>query len=413
MQGAALAAGWLRRVLELASVERAVDAALADLPTEPSLILGGGKAGAVMARRAAARFPGVPGAVAVPEEHAGRAGAVDLLAAGHPLPTAGSLAAVARQEALAAARPGEALFLLSGGATALLAAPEEALTLDDLRAVYRAVLGAGLDIGAMNAVRKHLTRWGGGKLARVLARPVTELAVSDVLDDDPAVIGSGPLAADPTTFRDAARFLERLEVPPAVTAFVRAGLDGRRPETVKPGDPALARVRRTVVLSNRTVVAGLARLLAPLDPVVLPPQTGDVEAVAATWAAVLRGRPGVYLAGGEPTVRLRGTGPGGRNQHLALAVGARAPAGEWLFASIATDGVDGNSANAGAFMSGALAVAGRADIDDGLARFASAETTARLGVAFNTGPTGTNVADIHLAVVGADVMQGLARLLEV
>lgn len=413
MPGAALAAAWLRRVLELASVERAVESALAELTAPPVLVLGGGKAGAVMARLAAARFPEIPGAVAVPEPHAGRAGAVELIGAGHPLPTPGSLAAVARQEALAAAHPGEVLFLLSGGATALLAAPEDPLTLEDLRVVYQALLGAGMNIGAMNAVRKHLTRWGGGKLARRLSRPVAELAVSDVLDDDPAVIGSGPLAADPTTFAEAARLVERLDVPERVLAFLRDGAAGRHAETAKAGDPALAMVRRTVVLSNRTVVAGLARALAPLAPVVLPPQAGDVEAVADTWGGVLCGKPGVYLAGGEPTVRLRGENPGGRNQHLALAAGARAGAGEWFFAAVATDGIDGRSGNAGAWMTGALAAAHRDEIRAGLARFASAETAARLGTAYQTGPTGTNVADIHLAVVGADARQGLARLLEV
>lgn len=413
MRDAALAAAWLRRVLSAASVEPAVDAALARLPRRPSVILGGGKASAVMARRVSRKYPNLPGAVAVPAACEDPAGIIALIPAGHPLPTEGSDAAVRVQEALAANRPGEALVLLSGGASALLAVPEPPLSLQDLRDVFQILLASGLDIGAMNTVRKHLTRWGGGKLARLLARPVTEFVVSDVLDDDPAVIGSGPLAADPTTFAEALRLVEPLGVPARVLEFLRAGVAGRYAETVKPGDPALAMVRREVVLSNRVVVAELARALAPLDPVVLPPQTADVEVVAATWAAVVRGKPGVYLAGGEPTVRLRGENAGGRNQHLALAVGARAGAGDWFFAAIATDGVDGRSDHAGAWLTGDLVAAHSPEIAAGLAQFSSAQTTARLGTAFNTGPTGTNVADIHLAVVGAEAMHGLARLLEV
>lgn len=412
MPDAALAGAWLRRVLETASVERAVDAALARLPNRPSVVLGGGKASAVMARRVSRKFPNLPGAVAVPAARDDAAGIIALMPAGHPLPTEGGVAAVRVQEVLAANRPGEALVLLSGGATALLAVPEPPLSLQDLRDVFQILLASGLDIGAMNTVRKHLTRWGGGKLARLLARPVTEFVVSDVLDDDPAVIGSGPLAADPTTFADALRLVEALGVPARVLEFLRAGAAGRHAETVKPGDPALAMVRREVVLSNRVVVAALAQTLAPLALVVLPPQTADVATVADTWAGVLRGAPGIYLAGGEPTVRLRGENAGGRNQHLALAAAARAGAGDWFFAAVATDGVDGRSAHAGAWMTGALAATHAADIAAGLAEFASADTAARMGTAFQTGPTGTNVADIHLAAVGQDAKQGLARLLE-
>lgn len=413
MVAGALAGAWLRRVLESASVEPAVDAALARLPNRPRVVLGGGKASAAMARRVSRKYPNLVGAVAVPDEREDAAGIIVLMPAGHPLPNDGSVAAVTLQEALAAARPGEALFLLSGGATALLAAPEPPLSLGDLRAVYQTLLASGLDIGAMNTVRKHLTRWGGGKLARLLTRPVTEFVVSDVLDDDPAVIGSGPLAGDPTTFAEALRLAEPLGMPPRVLEFLRAGAAGRHAETAKPGDPALAMVRRHVVLSNRTVVAELAASLRPLDPAVLPAQTGDVETVADTWAALLRGKPGIYLAGGEPTVRLRGENPGGRNQHLALAAGARAGGGDWFFAAIATDGIDGNSENAGAWLTGELAAAHQEEIAAGLARFASAETVARLGTAFKTGPTGTNVADIQFAVVGAEGSQALARLLEI
>ena len=339
--------------------------------------------------------------------------------AGHPVPDARGLAAASEVEALAGSLgPGDLLVvLLSGGASALLPAPVEGVTLADKAELTRQLLRAGATIGEINTVRKHLSRLKGGGLARAAAGArVVCLVLSDVVGDDLATIASGPTVPDPTTYADALDVLRRRGLldaaPAAVRANLEAGARGERLETPKPGDAVFARVRTRIVGSNRLSVAAAAAQARRLGlrPVVLTTRLeGEAREVARALVAVLRecvesGQPArtpvCLLAGGETTVTVRGGGQGGRNQELALAAapalaGFQVPA---VVATLATDGIDGVGGAAGGVVDdqsvARAAALGLAPVEAFLAENDSRAFLAPLGDLVVTGPTGTNVVDL-------------------
>jgi glycerate 2-kinase len=349
----------------------------------------------------------------------------ELRLAGHPLPDARGEAAADEVERLAAGlgREDLLLLLLSGGASALLPAPVAGVSLEDKAEVTRLLLRGGATIHEMNAVRKHLSRLKGGSLARTAAPArVAALVLSDVVGDDLSTIASGPVAPDPTTHADAWSVLAARgmggQVPDAVRAHLQAGIRGDVPETPKPGDALFRSVDTTVVGSNRLSVAAAAREARRqgLRPVVLTTRLeGEAREAARVLVAVLgecleSGRPApppvCLLAGGETTVTVRGHGRGGRNQELAVAAAAplsrmRAPA---VLASLATDGVDGNSDAAGGIADASTVERARelglAPAEVFLAESDSRSFLASLGDLILTGPTGTNVADITVLLAG-------------
>jgi glycerate 2-kinase len=331
--------------------------------------------------------------------------------ASHPVPDRRSLAAA--DAALAVAREAGPdtllLVLLSGGASALLAAPAPGLTLRDQQDVTAALLASGADVHAINVVRRHCSAIKGGGLVRAASRAggVWTLALSDVVDDDPAAIGSGPTSADPSTFADAAAVLDRW-VPgtaPAIRAAMDEGAAGRRAETVKPGDPMLDRTCYVVVGSNAVAVSALADAASAAGYEVVRlgrALTGDAaregEALAGRLLGVPDGgRPIALVAGGEPTVGVVAGGRGGRAQQLALAAAPALAGSRALLRAAGTDGVDGPTDAAGAWVDGmTMADAARLGVDVGAALAATDAypVLARLGSLVRTGPTGTNVADV-------------------
>jgi hydroxypyruvate reductase len=355
---------------------------------------------------------------------------IAVLAGDHPLPGERSFAAAeAIGRAAAAVRPGDvALVLLSGGTSSLIAAPIGGVTRHDLAALFSLLAGSGLDIHAMNVVRKRFTRWGAGRLA-VGLEPVDVhvLAISDVPGDEPADIGSGPCAPDPCTAADVlallrdARLHERLA--PAMREHLDAASRAARSETPKPGDPAFARVRTRIVGSNALAVEAAvsrARALGLNAHAAARPLDGDAAARGAEIAEALlerarRGECGCVVWGGETTVALGGTavdasmpaGPGGRCQELALSA-ARALAAAGSVArrvailAAGTDGRDGPTDAAGAFADAAVwRAAERAGRDPALA-LARHESYAALdaaGALYRRGLTGTNVMDVVIGVV--------------
>lgn len=327
-------------------------------------------------------------------------------AGGHPLPDRQSIAAGDRlAQWLAETPPGRPLLaLISGGSSACVERPAAGISLDDLIATQQALLASGLPIRAVNAVRKHLSalkgggalRANGGRASRVLA-----LLLSDVPGDDPATIGSGPFAADPTTYAQAMEAIAGLLVPEAVRRHLAAGARGEIPETLKPGHPLLGRVETITLGSSRTAVDAVVAEVRRRD---LDAIAGELEgeAVAAARGLVERGRAlgKTLVLGGETTVTLRGeTGRGGRNQELALAA-AREIAGseDELVFTLATDGEDGPTRAAGGVVDGATWEAvRRAGINPeaALARHDSGPALAAVpGALLATGPTGTNVGDL-------------------
>ena len=253
-------------------------------------------------------------------------------------------------------------LLLSGGASALMALPAEGISLQDKRRASARLLKEGAEVHALNTVRKHLSAIKGGQLAAVARGAVLTLAVSDVVGDDLSAIGSGPTVADTTTFGDALGILDqhggRDQYPAAVVARLMNGAAGGVAETPKPGDSRLARSTSFVIGGSRTAVDG-ARAAAERRGynvhVIDAPLVGEARQAAQelleTASRVLRGRAGpqCILAAGETTVRVSGSGKGGRNQECALAMaeGVGRLASAVVAASVGTDGVDGPTDAAG------------------------------------------------------------------
>jgi glycerate 2-kinase len=341
---------------------------------------------------------------------------ITMVEAGHPVPDEAGLAGTERALALAdSAGSGDlVLVLLSGGASANWIAPAAGITLAEKQTTTRALLRSGANIGEINCVRKHLSRIKGGRLARRAypARIVT-LAISDVPGDDPAVIGSGPTVADPTTLADARAIVSkyRLELPVAVTQ----ALTDPANESPKPGDEIFAASRyRILARPADALAAAEARVReAGYDCVVLGDRLqGEAREVAAEHARLARdhaaaGRRIVILSGGELTVTLRGGGRGGPNQEYALALAIHLGGARGIAALAAdTDGTDGGRGRpddpAGAFVDDSTLARAKALGLDPAAFLADNDSTGffnGIGDLFTPGPTFTNVTDFRAIVV--------------
>jgi glycerate 2-kinase len=351
----------------------------------------------------------------------------DAIVGGHPLPTAASADAGRGALALADAVASDEtlLVLLSGGASALMAAPADGVSLDDKRAATEQLLRAGADIQALNTVRKHLSAIKGGWLAARAKGRTLALAISDVVGDDLSVIASGPTVGDASAFGDALDVLRRFggdaAFPAAVVARLRRGADRGVPETPKPDDPRLARTTTRVIGSRRDAMAGASaeaatrgyEVLRIDDPVVGEARTTAVAHVRAVIAqASSRARPLCVISSGETTVHVTGRGKGGRNQEFALAaargqspsdrLGTVPGQAAWAIASVGTDGIDGPTDAAGALVdSTTLTRAAAAGLSPD--RFLSDNNAYAffdaLGDLIHTGPTGTNVGDLQVILL--------------
>jgi glycerate 2-kinase len=345
---------------------------------------------------------------------------IEMIEAGHPVPDAAGLAATERVLALAqsATETDLVLVLLSGGASANWIAPAPGVSLDDKRALTRALLASGADIREINAVRKHLSRIKGGRLAALAARAkMLTLAISDVPGDDPSVIGSGPTVPDPSTLADAETILRRrkVETPPPIARALREPAN----ETPKPGAAAFTRGDYCIIARPADALAAAARAAREegFIPVILDDRLeGEAREVARdharqALALVGQGQRTLLISGGELTVTLQGKGQGkgrgGPNQEYALAL-ALALNGAAGIAAIAgdTDGTDGGVGRpddpAGAFVDGTTLTRARAlglDAARFLAENNSSGFFERLGDLLAPGPTCTNVNDLRAILV--------------
>jgi hydroxypyruvate reductase len=390
------------------------------LPPPPrgrTVVVGAGKASAAMARALEAHWDGpLEGLVLTRYGYEVPCERIEIAQAAHPVPDAAGLDAARRiaQRVRGLTEDDLVVALVSGGGSALLCAPAPGLTLADKQAVNAALLASGATIAEMNCVRRHLSALKGGRLGALChpARVVT-LAISDVPGDDPAVVASGPTVADPTTCADALAILDRyrIEAAPAVRALLESG----RGESVKPGDPRLARADYRFVATPQMALeaaAAAARAAGLAAHILGDSLEGEARELGTAMAGIARqvaargqpfAAPCVLLSGGETTVTVRGAGRGGRNVEFLLALalaldglpGVHAIAGD-------TDGVDGAEEVAGALVApDTLARAWARGLPPRRSLDANdAHTFFRaLGDSVVTGPTLTNVNDFRAILV--------------
>ena len=329
------------------------------LPEPPKgqlVVVGAGKASAAMARAVEDHWPGpLEGIVVTRYGHGVPCAHIEIVEAAHPVPDeAGQKAAERILRLVANLGPDDlVLCLISGGGSALLAAPLEGLTLQDEQAVGRALLHSGATISEMNCIRRHLSAIKGGRLAAAChPAKVVSLLLSDVPGDDPADIASGPTVADLSTCRDALDIARRyrIELPPAA----RAALESGRGESVKPHDTRLEGNRVTIVATPQMALEAAAQVAhkAGVTPHILGDSLeGEARDAGKLLAGIALqvarrgqpfGRPCVLLSGGETTVTVRGRGRGGRNVEFLLSLAIALDNADGIHALAGdTDGVDG------------------------------------------------------------------------
>lgn len=348
---------------------------------------------------------------------------LELWPAAHPLPDQTSLKAT--QEVLRVVRnlneDDVLLMLISGGGSAQLTLPLPGITLEEKRWVTQELMKAGANIQELNVVRKHLSAVKGGRLAQEASPArVINLVVSDVIGNDLEVIASGPTWYDSSTFGDAYQVLTKYHLwaksPPAIRTIIKQGLDGILPETPKADDPIFTKVTSVIIGDNATALQAAAERAGNLGwegLIITSRDQGEARKMARLYVHLLaaiyrqrksRRKPWLLISGGELTVRVRGKGKGGRNQEFVLAallemkkVGLTE--GDWLIMSLGTDGIDGPTEAAGAWIDGrtwrkvqmmSLHPERFLEENDSYHFFR------QLNQLIITGPTGTNVMDLRL-----------------
>src|SRR6266704_518688 len=395
------------------------------LPRPPSgrtLVTGAGKAAASMALAVEQHWPrdaALEGLVITRYTHGLPTRRVEVIEAGHPVPDeAGEFAAKIILERTRSLAPSDLLLaLISGGGSALLSLPVEAVGMAALKATTRELLRSGATIQEINTVRKHLSAIQGGRLAAACNAPVLALLLSDVTGDDPTPIASGPCAPDPTTYHDALEVLHRYGVnaAPAVGEHLERGAGGEVSETPKPGDRIFARVENRVIATAREALCAAQGFLHAHGLGTMnrgDSVTGEASEVAKVYAALARQiaqhaepmkPPVALISGGECTVTVRGNGRGGRCTEFLLSLAVELAGAPNIYAiACDTDGIDGSEDNAGAVLLPDSPVRGaRLGLD---ARKLLANNDAygffsRVEDLVVTGPTRTNVNDYRAILI--------------
>lgn len=403
--------------VDAAAPAEAIPPQLPGPPKGRTVVVGAGKAAAAMARAVEQHWPGeLEGLVVTRYGHAVPCERIEVVEAAHPVPDAAGREAARRilERVQGLSEDDLVLCLISGGGSALLAAPAPGLTLEDKQAVSRTLLRSGATIAEMNCVRKHLSAVKGGRLAAAAAPArVVSLLISDVPGDDPSVIASGPTVPDPTTCAEALAVLEKYGVgePAAVLQHLRE----RCEETPKPGDAVFAGIENRLIAAPQLSLEAAAELArqAGVTPLILSDSLeGEASQAALLHAAIARqvkrhdqpaAAPCVLLSGGETTVTVRGNGRGGRNAEFLVALAVEL-AGEAGIHAIAcdTDGIDGTEDNAGAIYgpeSWQRAAERGLDAKAYLANNDGYSLFQALDALVITGPTLTNVNDFRAILI--------------
>ena len=414
----------LRQMFDAAvEVAKSTDGIKAALPAPPegrTVVIGAGKAAALMASAVEAAWPtDVSGIVVVPDGYGLPTARIDVREAGHPVPDErGAAAAKAILDAVSDLSERDlVLCLVSGGGSALLPVPAVTLDLDEKQRITSHLLRSGATIAEMNCVRKHLSGIKGGRLA-LACHParVESFIVSDVAGDDLSAIASGPTVPDPTTSGEALAILDRYAI--AIGEHLRAWLGSPESETPKPTHPAFRTVVNHLVATPAMALRAAARVAerAGYQAVILGDVIeGEAREVGRAFAGIARAvrtgasslpRRCVLLSGGETTVTVKGTGRGGRNSEflLGLAIGLDGTDGIYALAAD-TDGRDGPGDAAGAVVGPDTVMRARErclDPHDALRDNDAGGLFDALGDAVRTGPTFTNVNDFRAIIVDSD-----------
>lgn len=389
------------------------------------VVVGAGKASALMSQGVESLLLDriASGLVITKDGYGRQTEKIRIVEAGHPIPDSrGMSGANEIIRMLEKANDDDLVIcLVSGGASALLSAPVDGITLEDKQRATQLLLHCGAKVQEINAIRKHVSKVKGGGLAGIAyPAPVVSLILSDVIGDPLDAIASGPTAPDPTTFADCLAIVDRYglrdQMPASMTARFEAGRAGRIAETPKAGDVLLAGVQNVIVGNNQTALLAAQRQAEALGyrPLLLPDavQGEAVEAALGHVALAERiihagtpvARPACVLSGGETTVTVRGNGLGGRNQEFATAAAIGiAGLANVVILSGGTDGTDGPTDAAGGIVDGSTVERGKAlglDPELALRDNDTYHFLKAVGDLLTTGPTFTNVMDIQVVLIG-------------
>ncbi len=414
--------GLFDAAIRAADPETVLRAHMPERPKGRLILIGFGKGAAQMAAAFENLWDGpLEGVVVTRYGYGAPCRHVRVLEAAHPVPDdAGLQAGRALLGAVSDLTEDDLVVALAcGGGSALLPAPPNGLTLDDEKALNTALLRSGAPIGVMNAIRKHVSRIKGGRLASAaFPARILSLVISDVPGDDPAEVASGPTVPSGTTL-EAARHLVAaygIKLPPQIAAFLESD-DARAPD---PQDAVFRNAETRVIASAALSLDAAAQSATKqgVPAVILSDAIeGEARDIGLMHAAMARevamrnrpfSAPVVLLSGGETTVTLRGDGGrGGRNTEFLLSF-ARGIDGQSGIVALAadTDGIDGSEDNAGAFADGTSASRMRAAGIDPAAALAAHDAWGAFDAAgdlFVPGPTGTNVNDFRVILIRGQV----------
>ena len=356
--------------INAADPQKIVPAHLPEPPKGNTLVIGAGKAAAAMASAVETYWPAgshLEGIVVTPYRHGLATNNIMVIEASHPMPdTQGEMAACAMLESIRMLTPDDLLLgLFSGGGSSLLSAPIPGVTLDELKSITHQLLRCGASIQEINIVRKHLSTVLGGKLAAASQAPVYSLIISDVTNNDPSSIASGPCAPDPSTWKDALMLIERYEVTvsPQVMAALQENSRNGKYETPKQSDPVFRNVKNRIIATARQSLTAAAQFFQAqgIKSLILGDTvTGEAREIAKMHAAITREirhynnpfkPPVALISGGEATVTVKGSGKGGRNTEFLLSLAIALNGLEEVYAlACDTDGIDGSETNAGAII---------------------------------------------------------------
>ena len=370
-----------------------------------------GKASVGMAQAVCDILPLKEGVVITNDKKKVKSRNVHTFVGDHPIPTTRNV--IATEKAISMVRRCKSedllLVLISGGGSALFCKPR--VPLKDMQALTDLLLKCGADITELNTIRKHLSLVKGGQLAKLANCRMISCIISDVVGDPLEFIASGPTVPDTTTFEDARDILIKYDlwdkVPASVREIVEKGLKGEIPETPKPGDEVFNKVDNVVIANNLLACKSAEKKAKELGygaKIFSTTITGEAREVGPFLVrkAMDELKSGeIMIGGGETTVVVKGDGKGGRNQEMVLSAVEILRETELLFASLATDGIDGNSDAAGAIADGYTMERGflkRMNYKDYLDNNDSYHFFKNLNDLLITGPTGTNVMDVQLVV---------------